>query len=156
MALGEEWAVSEEERTCLRDWIADADMTAVFGDLGEAEIGHIVVDEDGPECCCGNKGCVEALCSGPGLAKLFGLLARRSPESWKSSALFSETGPEGISSVQVIRAWESGDEFATEVMCYSASRLASALGAVINLLVCLLYTSPSPRDRTRSRMPSSA
>ena len=25
-----------------------------------------------------------------------------------------------------------------------------------NLLHCLLYTSPSPRDRTRSRMPSSA
>ena len=26
----------------------------------------------------------------------------------------------------------------------------------INLQTCLLYTSPSPRDRTRSRMPSSA
>ena len=25
-----------------------------------------------------------------------------------------------------------------------------------DLLACLLYTSPSPRDRTRSRMPSSA
>ena len=25
-----------------------------------------------------------------------------------------------------------------------------------NLYSCLLYTSPSPRDRTRSRMPSSA
>ena len=25
-----------------------------------------------------------------------------------------------------------------------------------NMAVCLLYTSPSPRDRTRSRMPSSA
>ena len=25
-----------------------------------------------------------------------------------------------------------------------------------NILICLLYTSPSPRDRTRSRMPSSA
>ena len=24
------------------------------------------------------------------------------------------------------------------------------------IYVCLLYTSPSPRDRTRSRMPSSA
>ena len=24
------------------------------------------------------------------------------------------------------------------------------------MIVCLLYTSPSPRDRTRSRMPSSA
>ena len=30
-----------------------------------------------------------------------------------------------------------------------------ALGSVLNH-VCLLYTSPSPRDRTRSRMPSSA
>ena len=25
-----------------------------------------------------------------------------------------------------------------------------------NIMTCLLYTSPSPRDRTRSRMPSSA
>ena len=32
------------------------------------------------------------------------------------------------------------------------------MGAPNNALpnVCLLYTSPSPRDRTRSRMPSSA
>ena len=30
---------------------------------------------------------------------------------------------------------------------------AASMGAV---LLCLLYTSPSPRDRTRSRMPSSA
>src|SRR5665811_1229249 len=40
--------------------------------------------------------------------------------------------------------------------------LARAIGAVIFSVViglsmhCLLYTSPSPRDRTRSRMPSSA
>jgi putative hemolysin len=27
---------------------------------------------------------------------------------------------------------------------------------IANVLACLLYTSPSPRDRTRSRMPSSA
>ena len=31
-----------------------------------------------------------------------------------------------------------------------------ALPADALLSVCLLYTSPSPRDRTRSRMPSSA
>ena len=29
-------------------------------------------------------------------------------------------------------------------------------GMVYTSGVCLLYTSPSPRDRTRSRMPSSA
>ena len=32
---------------------------------------------------------------------------------------------------------------------------SSRIGAV-RLKNCLLYTSPSPRDRTRSRMPSSA
>ena len=30
------------------------------------------------------------------------------------------------------------------------------LGTLVQLSTCLLYTSPSPRDRTRSRMPSSA
>ena len=34
---------------------------------------------------------------------------------------------------------------------------SSALSGMDSLLsICLLYTSPSPRDRTRSRMPSSA
>ena len=32
----------------------------------------------------------------------------------------------------------------------------SPLRAAAKNYVCLLYTSPSPRDRTRSRMPSSA
>ena len=47
------------------------------------------------------------------------------------------------------------------------NRVISAVGQVVpadeatgriagSLLGCLLYTSPSPRDRTRSRMPSSA
>ena len=29
-------------------------------------------------------------------------------------------------------------------------------GSILRVEGCLLYTSPSPRDRTRSRMPSSA
>ena len=31
-----------------------------------------------------------------------------------------------------------------------------AIDAAHSAFTCLLYTSPSPRDRTRSRMPSSA
>ena len=38
----------------------------------------------------------------------------------------------------------SDDDFADEVEM------------VENYLICLLYTSPSPRDRQKSRMPSSA
>ena len=37
------------------------------------------------------------------------------------------------------------------------SQMAEQLGAkAVMVTPCLLYTSPSPRDRTRSRMPSSA
>ena len=35
---------------------------------GEAEIGHVVVEPDGPLCGCGNRGCLEAICSGWGIA----------------------------------------------------------------------------------------
>ena len=35
-------------------------------------------------------------------------------------------------------------------------RKLESVKASIRSKVCLLYTSPSPRDRTRSRMPSSA
>src|SRR5665811_1649539 len=49
-------------------------------------------------------------------------------------------------------AWE---EFSEKV--HSGSGFPSGKGIVIrNQEPCLLYTSPSPRDRTRSRMPSSA
>eukprot|EP00657_Telonema_sp_P-1_P000849 TRINITY_DN116_c0_g1_i5.p1 TRINITY_DN116_c0_g1~~TRINITY_DN116_c0_g1_i5.p1 ORF type:complete len:109 (+),score=12.05 TRINITY_DN116_c0_g1_i5:361-687(+) len=37
-----------------------------------------------------------------------------------------------------------------------SSRAARPVGPVLCVDTCLLYTSPSPRDRTRSRMPSSA
>ena len=40
---------------------------------------------------------------------------------------------------------------------HQALGLAGVVGREIaDVDVCLLYTSPSPRDRTRSRMPSSA
>ena len=36
------------------------------------------------------------------------------------------------------------------------SQIPDAFGEVLTPLPCLLYTSPSPRDKRQSRMPSSA
>ena len=44
-------------------------------------------------------------------------------------------------------AWKLGKRWVVSLL---------AIIFVISLVGCLLYTSPSPRDRTRSRMPSSA
>ena len=44
----------------------------------------------------------------------------------------------------------------TETMIIPLLETRDAVHQFDSLLDCLLYTSPSPRDRTRSRMPSSA
>ena len=36
------------------------------------------------------------------------------------------------------------------------SKILNRSAEILDIKICLLYTSPSPRDRTRSRMPSSA
>ena len=40
--------------------------------------------------------------------------------------------------------------------CFSTQDPQAVVAKFDSYLTCLLYTSPSPRDRTRSRMPSSA
>ena len=56
-------------------------------------------------------------------------------------------GRNGEAPIPLIAAATPGDCF---YAAYEASRVA------LKYMTCLLYTSPSPRDRTRSRMPSSA
>src|SRR5665811_481413 len=63
----------------------------------------------------------------------------------------------------IFNSHSTGNDFATfvegvllwdESMADTAARYLKAHPQ--SRMVCLLYTSPSPRDRTRSRMPSSA
>ena len=52
-----------------------------------------------------------------------------------------------------------GDERGTKIAARTVPHTAEGMiewGRELDEWRCLLYTSPSPRDRTRSRMPSSA
>ncbi len=102
-----------------------------LGDIGEAEIGHIVVDVEGPPCWCGGRGCVESVCSGPGMSQLAKLLVERNPAAWSTSTLRS-SGPAG--SKAIIKAWQAQDGFASIVIESFAGYLAKALAAAINLM----------------------
>ena len=54
-----------------------------------------------------------------------------------------------------IRQFKMDEKFG-EVLIPSETVTESAKDGKQRVKTCLLYTSPSPRDRTRSRMPSSA
>ena len=51
----------------------------------------------------------------------------------------------------ILRSTDGGENWVSKT-----SVTTSDLNSVHFYDICLLYTSPSPRDRTRSRMPSSA
>jgi len=87
------------------------------GPLGEAEIGHFVINEEGPECPCGNRGCLETFCSGPGLSRL------------ASEMLGSSIGSETL-----MQRFRKRDPRATEVAERAANYLGKAFALVINLL----------------------
>ena len=64
----------------------------------------------------------------------------------KFYAAFAQLDPEGMAACYA-------DDVCFDDEVFSLRGKAQVMGM---WRICLLYTSPSPRDRTRSRMPSSA
>ena len=62
----------------------------------------------------------------------------------------------GTDLVPIVEAIGSGGLSATVEVVLSNNETSGILKKARGYGICLLYTSPSPRDRTRSRMPSSA
>ena len=67
---------------------------------------------------------------------------------WGSSYFLQQLGPDG-------RIYIS-NPYSSDIMHVINNPDQKGLGCNPTYNSCLLYTSPSPRDRTRSRMPSSA
>ena len=63
---------------------------------------------------------------------------------------------EDVSETKYFKTWKSLDKFVMSQKLKKYKVKGQSPGGNIIRYTCLLYTSPSPRDRTRSRMPSSA
>jgi glucokinase len=90
------------------------------------EVGHIVVQKDGPLCTCGNRGCVEAISSGTGIARA----ARESAPITPVSALHGLLNP---GAEDVVLAARAGDELASAILETAGTYLGIAMGTLINL-----------------------
>jgi glucokinase len=91
------------------------------------EIGHMTIDPDGPPCGCGNRGCLEALASGPAIARR----AREALQGGRPSRL-RDLGE--VTAPNVMRLAREGDALASEVWAVAVHALALGVGAAITIL----------------------
>jgi len=92
------------------------------------EVGHIVIQVDGPRCNCGNRGCVEALASGTAIARE----AREGLRRGARTRLRRIPAP-GPTARDVDRAARAGDAFARRVLEGAGGALGVGLGTLVNL-----------------------
>ena len=98
------------------------------GATGSAgEIGHMTIDENGPLCACGNRGCLEALAGGRAIVNL----ARTAIQSGRRTEL--SANPEALTAMDVSSAAARGDLVAQEVLAEAGNQLGIALTSLVNL-----------------------
>jgi glucokinase len=104
-----------------------------------AEGGHVTIDYNGPKCGCGKRGCIEALCSGPAIARRAKerlVESQRNVSPRAESQLLALTGGnvDGVTAEIVAEAFRQGDPLAANVLRETADFLAIWAGNVIDLL----------------------
>jgi glucokinase len=109
--------------------LSDAVYRGATGAGGE--IGHMVVDLDGPACPCGNRGCLETLVSGTALAREGRAAAVDAPHSALGRAL--EEGRD-ITGALVTDLAHAGDAASREVVTRAGVALGVGLANIVNVL----------------------
>ncbi len=99
------------------------------GTTGSAgEIGHITIDENGPLCTCGNRGCMEAFAGGNAIARQ----ARLMVESGKRT-LLSSIPLEKITALEVADSARRGDIPSQEIIMRAGTFIGIAIAGLVNL-----------------------
>jgi glucokinase len=105
------------------------------------EVGHMrVVPEDGPLCGCGKRGCLEAFCSGPSIARrmrqaMRANLATEGNEHSANSALVALAGSiEAATAEHLFAAARQGDPLALRLVDETAHYLGVGLANIVQAL----------------------
>jgi glucokinase-like ROK family protein len=99
----------------------------VTGSAGE--IGHLTIDEDGPLCTCGNKGCLEAFAGGRAIAQQ----AQEAVIKKKRTNLSTIHPTEDITALDVAKAAQHGDLFSQQILERAGTQIGIAIAGLVNL-----------------------
>lgn len=80
------------------------------------EIGHIVLDIHGPPCSCGNRGCLESIAGGWGIAKNAQTAVQKNPKKGAYLLELARGQLENISAKHVKKAAEAKDPLGLELL----------------------------------------
>lgn len=94
------------------------------------EIGHTTILLGGPLCGCGKHGCLEALASGPAIARRARELAQSAPES----AVWQMTEPDTVTAQHIVDAAVAGDTFARFVLAEAGTYMGIGIANVAQVL----------------------
>ncbi len=104
-----------------------------LGATGAAgEIGHMTVEFGGRRCTCGDRGCLEAYASGPGIARTAAEGLGGGARSSLPELVEGDLGR--ITAATVHEAAVGGDAYATAVLARAARMLAAGIAGAVNLL----------------------
>jgi glucokinase len=100
---------------------------------GAAELGHVVVDMNGPPCQgeCPNRGCLEVMASGSAIGREGVAAAEREPQSALGREL---RGGRSITGSLVTELAHDGDATAQEVLSLIGERLGVGIASIVNAL----------------------
>lgn len=102
------------------------------GAAGEG--GHVSIDYRGPRCGCGKLGCIEALASGPAIARRARAKLEARPAPASRMLDLSGGNIEAVTGELVGQAYAAGDLLAKEVLRETVELLSLWLGNIIDLL----------------------
>ncbi len=95
------------------------------------EVGHMVIDVDGPECGCGNRGCFEALASRRAIFRTIQSAVKEGQETLLTDMLGKDLAD--LRSGDIRKAIRRGDRFVEKVIEQAAEYTGIAVGNLINL-----------------------
>jgi glucokinase len=96
------------------------------------EIGHIIIEANGPRCGCGNRGCMEALASRTAMTRDIRKAIKRGDKTMLKEKLKQDT--DLISGGDLGRAYRAGDKLVVKVMNRAAHMLGVGVGSLVNVL----------------------
>lgn len=141
MALGEKWfgsAKGVNNFMCINLGYGIGSAIVIDGEIytggsdSSGELGHMTLEKNGPQCKCGNYGCLEILASANAMSKKAAYLIEQGEVSMIQD--FAGGNIQNIDAKNIFDAAKEGDRLAKEIVREAIEYIGIAIANVVNFI----------------------